>query len=106
GEYRLLDLPGVSGAGDEHQLLREVDDDGRLGVGAVHLGNAVEIRGYHQGEICVAEVLKLLGGGADQELVDEQILAGQLVDDAELSGIFLICAGKSVEHEQILLLQV
>ena len=52
------------------------------------------------------EVLQLLGGGAAQQLVDEQVLAGQLVDDAESLGILGICAGKAVENKHILALQI
>ena len=38
--------------------------------------------------------------------MDEQILAGQLVDDAESLGVLGISAGKAIEHKDLLALQV
>ena len=42
----------------------------------------------------------------DQQLMDEQVLAGQLVDDAELLGVLGVGAGVAVEDEDLAALQV
>ena len=105
GEDGLLDLAGVLAAGDEHLVLLQVHQDGGLAVGAVHLGNAQEAGGHDQG-VVRRIVLQLLRRGTDQQLVNKQVLAGQLIDDAEAAGIFGIGAAEAVEYEQLFALQV
>ena len=105
GEHALLDLTGVAGAADEHLMCFVVDDDGRLAVHAVNLGDALEAGGRKNGVVGNVAV-KLLLGGADEKLVDEEILAGQLVYDAEALGVLRVRAGEAVEYEQLLILEI
>ena len=86
-------------------MLFVVDDNGGLGAGAVQLGDALEA-GRGDDGVILAEVLELLFGGSAQQVADEQVLGGQLVDDAEGLGVLGICAGKAVEDEDLLVLQV
>ena len=105
GEHGLLDLAGVLGAADHHQMGLVVHQDGGLGAGAVHLGNALEARGGNDG-IILMEVLQLVRRGAAQQLMDEQILTGQLIDDAEALGILGVRPGEAVENENVLVLEI
>ena len=105
GEHGFLDLAGVLGAADDDLVRPVVHQNGGLGAGAVDLRDALEAGGGDDGVILV-EVLELFRRGTAQQLVDEQVLAGQLVDDAESLGILGICAGKAVENEDLLALQV
>ena len=45
------------------------------------------------------EVFQVLRGGTAQQLVDEQVLAGQLVHNAEGLGVLGVRTRKAVEHE-------
>ena len=105
GEDGLLDLACVLAAGDDDHLFLIVHQDGGLGTGAVDLGDALEAGGGDDGEVS-GEILQLLGGGAAEELMDKEILAGQLVDDAEALGVLGVRAGKAVENEDFLVLEV
>ena len=97
-EDGLLDLAGVARARDNHPAAREVEHDGRLGVGAVG-GRvaAVPWRGEHR-DVGVAKVGELLGRGAHEHLVDEQRLARTLADDADLARVGAVGAGQAVHH--------
>ena len=105
GEDGLLDLACITGAADDHQMGLVVHQNGSLAMGAVNLGNALEAGGGDDGVILV-EVLQLLSRGAAQKLVNEQILAGQLVNDAEGLGILGIGPGKAIENINLFILQV
>ena len=105
GEHGLLDLAGIPGAADHHLVRLVVHQDGGLAAGAVDLRDALEAGSGDDGVVLV-EVLQLLGGGTAQQLVDEEVLAGQLVDDAEGFGILGIGAGKAVENKDLLALQI
>ncbi len=105
GEHGLLDLAVILAAADQHQLFGKVDDDRRFGAGAVQRGNAVEARSRDNGEIRL-EAGKLVFCRADQQLVDEKVLAGQLVDDAEALARLRVRAGKAVEHEDLPALKI
>ena len=105
GEHGLLDLAGILGAADHHLVRLVVHQDGGLAAGAVDLRDALEAGSGDDGVVLV-EVLQLLGGGTAQQLVDEEVLAGQLVDDAEGLGILGIGAGKAVENKDLLALQI
>ncbi len=50
-EHRLLDLAGVFGAADQHQLLGEIDEDEGVGTDAVDLVLREEMRRVQDGEI-------------------------------------------------------
>ena len=105
GEHGLLDLARVLRAAD-HDLVRLiVDEDRGLGARPVDLGDALEAGGGDDG-IVLAEVRELLGRRAAQQLVDEEVLARQLVDDAERLRILGIGAGEAVEDKDVLALQI
>ena len=70
GEHGFLDLAGIPGAADHHQMGLIVHQNGCLGPGAVYLGDALEARGGNDG-IILMEVLQLVRRGAAQQLVDE-----------------------------------
>ena len=82
GEHRLLDLAGVAGAANHHQMRLVVHQNGGLAVGAIDLRDALEAGGGHDG-VVRREAFQLLRRGPAQQLMNEQVLAGQLVDDAE-----------------------
>ena len=52
------------------------------------------------------KALKLLLGGADKQLVDEKILAGQLIDDPYGKPVGRIRPGKTVEYKQFPTLEI
>ena len=95
GEHGLLDLTGVLGAADHYLAGLVVHQNGSLGAGTVDVRHALEARGGDDGVVLV-EILELLRRGTAQQLVDEQVLAGQLVDDTERLGILGIRTGKAV----------
>ena len=105
GEYGLLDLAGILAACDHNSLLLVVHDDGSFGTGAVDLGHALEARAGDDDEI-FAEVLELLRRRTAQQLVDEQVFAGQLGDHAERLLMLRVRAGEAVEHEHVFILQI
>ena len=105
GEDALLDLAGILAARDDHDVILIVHQDGGLAAGAVALGDALEAGGRDD-HVVFLEGGQLLGGGTAQQLMDEQVLAGQLVDDAEALGILGISAGKAVEDVHFLVLQI
>ena len=82
---RLLDLTGVLAACDEHHLLLIVDQDGGL---RVHMpsrsGMHLKPGAADDGEVRLV-IGKRLFRGTQQKLVDEKVLAGQLVDHPESS---------------------
>ena len=71
----------------------------------VPLGIALEAGDTDDGEVSLV-VRKLLRRGTQQKLVDKEILAGQLVDDAEGLGILGVRSGEAVENEHVLILQI
>ena len=104
-EDALLDLARVLAAGNEDHLLLIVDHDGGLAVDVVPLGDALEAGGGDDGEVRLV-IGQLLLGGAQEELVDEEVLAGQLVDDAEGLGVLGVRAGEAVEDKDLAVLEV
>ena len=105
GEDGLFDLAGVLAAADDDHLFLIVDQDGGFAAGAVDLGDALEAGGGDDGEVGL-EVHQIGLGGTAQELVNEQVLAGQLVDDAEALHILLVRAGEAVKDEDLAVLQI
>ena len=73
---------------------------------AVGHGVALEAGGGDNGVVSLAVGGQLLGGGPDQQVVDEQVLRSQLVDDAELLGVLGVGAGKAVEDEDLVALEI
>ena len=51
GEHRLLDLAGVAGAADHHQMGLVVHQNGSLAVGVIDLRDALEAGGGHDGVV-------------------------------------------------------
>ena len=105
GEDALLDLARVLAAGDEDHPLIEVHQDGSFAMDAVHLGDALEAGGGNDGEAGDKSV-QLLLGGAEQQLVHEHILAGQLVHHPDGKGILGVCAGKAIEDKDLPALEI
>lgn len=104
-EDRLLDLAVVLAAADEDHLAVEVDDDGRLGMRAVHLGDAVEAGGRHDGKVG-GEVFELVFRGADEQLVVNMFLRPSQLMMRKRLAYFGSGAGKAVEHEDLAPLQI
>ena len=105
GEHRLLDLAGVAGAADHHQMRLVVHQNGGLAVGAIDLRDALEAGGGHDG-VVRCKVRQLLRRGPAQQLMDEQVLAGQFVDDAKGFGILGVCPGEAVKDVDLLILEI
>ena len=105
GEYALLYFARILAAGNYNGALVEIDYYCGLAVHAVHFGGALEAGGCDYGE-AGNEVLELLLGRTDKQLMDEQVLAGKLVNNAHGQMILLISTGKAFEHEQLAALQV
>ncbi|VWM24786.1 Uncharacterised protein [Collinsella intestinalis] len=106
GEDGLLDLAGVLGAGHDHDALGEVHEHGGLGVQALDRGVALVAGGGEDGEIGFAVGGALLIGGADEELRDEQGLAGALAGDHELAGVGAVGAGEAAHDVEVALTEV
>ena len=83
----------------------EIDEDRRLGVHAIHSGDALEAGRCDHGE-AGDEALKLLRRGAHEQLMNEEVLARELVHHTHGQVIGLVCAGKAVEHEDVAALQI
>ena len=106
GEDRFLDLAGIGGAADEHQLFAEVDHDEGFGIGAVQLRHGVEARGGDYGEIR-ADVHGLAGAYRDQEhIAGEQVLPGGGGDDPDIHLVIPVRPGVAVLDEEFFALQV
>jgi hypothetical protein len=81
-EDRFLDLTGVGGAADEHQLARQIEQDEGLRVGAVDLGDRLE--GGHVDDRELGHVRRqLLGRGLDKEVSGEERVPGADGDDPD-----------------------
>ena len=106
GEDALLDLARIGGTGDQDFLIHVVDQDSRFAVYAVDGGVTVEIRRADDGEVRLAEISQFLLRRTDQQLMDEEVLAGQLVDDTEFLPVVGIRAGEAVEDKQFASLQI
>ncbi|MPM95659.1 hypothetical protein SDC9_142814 [bioreactor metagenome] len=104
-EYALFDLAGVLAAADHDQLALETDQDGGLAVDAVDLGDAMQAGDGNDGKVG-GIAFKLLLRRTQQHLMDEHILAGHLIDDAETLAVGRIGAGKAVKHKHIAALQI
>ena len=105
GEYGLLDLAGILGAANDHLACFIVHQNGGLRAGTVDLGDALEAGRGNDG-VVLMEILQLLTRRTAQQLVDKQVLAGQLIHNAERLGVLGIGAGKTVENKDFLALQI
>ncbi len=106
GEYALLYLSGISRTCYQDKLLLIIYKYGSFGVRIVYLRNALEARCDNECEIRLAVILKLLLRRTDKQLMDEQVLACQLVYDPELCGACGICSGKAVEQIYLSVLEI
>ena len=86
-EHRLLHFAGIAGAADQDQLLGEVDRDHRLAAAAMAGRIGDEGRQVDDG-IFGREVGQRLRLGPHQQGADEQVMPGELVDDAHIDPIF------------------
>ena len=105
GEDGLLDLTRILGTGDKDHFLLIVNHNRGLGVDVVPLRDALEAGGADDGEVSLV-VCQLLCGGTQEQLMDEQVLRGQLVDDPEGFGVLGVRAREAVEDENLTVLQV
>ena len=105
-EDALLDFAGILRAADEHQALREVEQNEGRGAGAVAFGHGEETRHVDDGE--VGPVVEQLGavGFAHEHVLGEEVLPCVLVDDTHVDAVPRIGTGIAVEHEKIAALEV
>ena len=104
-EDALLHLTGVLGAGDEHDLFGEVENDGGLGSRAVLCRIRVKCRREEQGKLRHV-IFRLQRIRPDEQLPPKQTMPGSLRDHADRHGIGGVGAGKAVLHENILSLPI
>ena len=95
GEDRLLDLPGVAGAADDHDPTAEVDQDEGLAPRAVALSVRLHGGQRDDGEVGL-EAHLLVRGRADEQVAGEQAVPGELADDADPQPEPRVGAGKYV----------
>ncbi|CAI8841267.1 NAD-specific glutamate dehydrogenase [Pseudomonas sp. IT-P260] len=76
GEHGFLHLTGVTHAGNQHFLLREVDDHATVGVGAVTLRHALEVG--HVEHLPLFTTGRVVLGRVDEQATTEQVLPGSL----------------------------
>ncbi len=74
GEHGLLHFTGVTHAGDQHLLGGEVDDHATVGVGAITLGQALEVGDVE--DLPLVPTGRVVGLGIDEQLAAEQVLPG------------------------------
>ena len=104
-EHGLFQLAAVLVAGDQDLPGLQVDQDSRLAVNAVKLRDTLKARRGNE-RIVRTEVLQLLPGRTDEELMHKQILAGEFVDNAKTLRILGIGSGKAVKHKELTALQI
>ncbi len=106
GEDGLLDLAGVAGPPDQHDLPLERDQDEGLAVGAVHLGDGVEARDGDHRE--VGNVLQPLAGIVDlpEQVAREERLPGVLGDHAERELVARLRSCVAILDEDVLVLEI
>ena len=105
GEYGLFDFACILAACDNDHAFVKIDENRRLGVDAVHLGDALEAGGRDHGE-AGHEIRKLFRRRAHEEPMDEEVLACKLIYHAHGQMMLLIRTGKAVEHEDVAALQI
>ena len=105
GEYALLYFAGILAACDKNEVSLIVDGDERLAVSTVNLGNALEARSRDYFKIgCVC--FKFFLCGTDKKLMNEEVLGSKLVYYTEFLRIFGVCACKTVEYIELLILEI
>ena len=102
-EDRLLHLAGISGAADQDQLLGQVDRDDGFAARSVAGGISLEARQIDD-RIFRGECRQFVGLGPDQHRADEQIVPGQLVDDAHIHAMFRLRTTEQILHKERVLL--
>lgn len=97
-EDTLLHLTGVLSSQNEHLHGLEVDVD--RGVGGHSRGVSVGGEGASvvDGEVGLAKVLELLGGGSDQHVSHEQSVVGSGTDNSHLDSVLGVPAGVGVHN--------
>ena len=99
-EHRLLDLAGVFGAADQHQLLGEIDEDEGVGPYAVDLVRREEMRRVQNGEIghVAFQFLRL---GADEHVAREQRMPRARRRHPHLQPVGRVGAAMQILHEHL-----
>ena len=103
GEHTLLHLAAIPGVDDHLHLLREVEDNGRLGVQTEALEVLdLGLRGVEHHEVGLAVLLELGVGRTDEHVLDEVCLPGHLHDEADLQTRVLVGAAEGIHHVELL----
>ena len=106
GEDRFLDFAGVVRAADEHDLLAEVDEDEDLGARPVLGRVALEVRRIDHRELGPMRRALRRIVLRQEHVAREQIVPGELVDDANRQLVLAVGAGPGVEDVEFLVLQI
>ena len=105
-EDALLDLAGISGAGDDDALGVEVEHDRRVAVHAVDFLAGGVAGGREDRDVRTAEVAQLVLGGMNQQLANKKRLAGALANNKDFSGVGAVGAGKGADNKDLAIRKV
>ena len=105
-EDRLLDLARVAGSADQNLALLEVDEDGRLGAGAMSLRIELESRCREHREILGLEVGYLALRGSHKELTRKERLTRTIAYDEELATPASVGTGNGMDDVDVAGLEV
>ena len=100
-EHRLLDLAGIAGPPDQHQALREIQQDEHLGVRPVYPRIGLAGRRVDHGEL--GDVVRKLGtvGFGDEQVTGEQRVPSLLGHHPHRQAVGGVRPRVAVLHEQI-----
>jgi hypothetical protein len=104
-EDRLLDLPGVVRAGDEHLARGEAHDDRGLAAAAVVDRIRSHTRSVQHGEVR-QEPLELCRAEPQEHVVSEERVPRALADHPHAHAVRLVGACPRIHDEQVALVQV
>src|SRR5690606_29030360 len=102
-EYAFLHLAGIGRAADEDQLLAVIDGNHRLAAATVPRGIGAEAWQVDY-RIFGREMSQLVGARAHQHGADEQVVPGELVNDAHVDAVLRLRAAEQVGNVERLLL--
>ena len=105
-EDRLLDLAGITGAADNDESLREVQEDERFTPRVVDLGNGVELRAMNDHEVRLETVQRLGIKLTQEHVAGEHAVPRGLRDDAQRKPVLGIGTGVAVLHEDVTALEI
>lgn len=101
-----LILSCVLGTGDHNQVCLIINHNCGLGMDAVHLRIAFKPGRAENRVIRFAVILQLLRSGADQQLMDKQILRRQFVDHPKFLSFHRVCTGHAIKDKDLTPLQI